>query len=687
MMENYVKMADVTLQKELEHAHLNLDLTTVNFDTLRNVFQYYKSIEDYPKILELMRDPANFYFTLRYIFNIKATVFQVVLLQEMWKRPYPLLIGSRGMSKSFLLGLYALMVAVITQGSKVVIVSASFRQSKNVFQYANTIFNNAPVLKDICEGAYKFTFGQDVHECTIGDSFIKAIPIGTSGDKVRGLRSTHLLVDERQSIPEEVYEVVIGGFGAVTMSPSENVEKMAKVNLLKKKGMWTLDHEKKLYNEDRPNQTILSGTGDWGFKDFAKVWKRWKDIVNSRGDKDKVFQAIGMEPGPSFDYRDYSVIRLPYDLIPEGFMDTKHIDKAKATVHVSRFNMEYGAVFPMDSDGFYKRTLIENCTTRDEIFLPSGPVKFRATTQGDSHKRYVYGIDPASESDNFAIVILELHSDHRRVVHCWTVTRKANIERAKNEGQGSFYEFIAKKIRSLMKVFPCEHIALDSQGGGLAVMEALHNLKALEEGELPIWPILEDHPLFYPGSKNYGYDDESGLKLIEMVSFSKTEYVVEANHGMKKDLESKVLLFPYFNPVELGLSEIEDKSIGRTVDTQEDVVIEIEELKDELSTISHMTTQTGKDKWDTPETVLIGNKKGRLRKDRYSALLMANMAARRMNRPTTIDHQKLPAGGSAYHIAKHPIVTKSDKMYTGPDWFVNGQMGSWGHGSLGSSSR
>ena len=113
--------------------------------------------------------------------------------------------------------------------------------------------------------------------------------------------------------------------------------------------------------------------------------------------------------------------------------------------------------------------------------------------------------------------------------------------------------------------------------------------------------ILEDHPLFYPGSKNYGYDAEAGLHILEMVSFSKNEYVVEANHGMKKDMEDKVLLFPHFNPLELGLSELEEKAAGRTVDTQEEVVTEIEELKEELSTISHMTTQTGKDKWDTPE--------------------------------------------------------------------------------------
>ena len=673
----------ITIDKELEYAHLGLNLNEVNFDTLRNPFEKYNSRDDYMEILHIIRNIDNLYFTLKYIFNIEPSIFQMVLLRQFWIRPYPLLIASRGASKSYLLALYGLLRALITQGSKIVIVSNSFRQSKNVFDYAANIFANAPILRDICEGAYNITHGQDVHTFYLGDSTIKAVPIGTSGEKIRGLRSTHLIVDEFQSMNTEVYEVVVGGFGAVSSNPSQNVIKMAKVKLLKERGLWTKDHQRKLEEGERPNQTILSGTADWGFKDFAKTWKKWKTIILNANNTDRIRDELGDDLGDSFDPNDYCVMRLPYNLVPEGFMEAKHIDKAKATSHISHFQCEYGACFVADSDGFYKRTLIESCTTKYPIELPSGSVQFRALTTGQRNKKYVYGIDPASESDNFAIIILELHPDHRRIVNCWTTMRRKNIERGKNEGETDFYQFIARKIRNLMKIFPCEHIALDSQGGGLGVMEALHNLRSLEEGELPLWPILEDHPLFYDGSKNYGYDDEAGLHIIEMVSFAKTEYVVEANHGMKKDMEDKVLLFPSFNALELGLSGEEDKSFGRTVDTQEDVVLEIEELKEELSTISHMTTQTGKDKWDTPETTLIGNKKGRLRKDRYSALLIANMAARRINRPTTINHQQLPAGGSAYHIAKHPTITKTDKFYSGPDWYVNNpstNFNNWGHG-------
>ena len=67
-------------------------------------------------------------------------------------------------------------------------------------------------------------------------------------------------------------------------------------------------------------------------------------------------------------------------------------------------------------------------------------------------------------------------------------------------------------------------------------------------------------------------------------------------------------------------------------DTLEDSVLDIEELKDELSMIQMTQTASGRDRWDTPQVVVGTGKKSKMRKDRYSALLMANMAARILQR-------------------------------------------------------
>ena len=67
----------------------------------------------------------------------------------------------------------------------------------------------------------------------------------------------------------------------------------------------------------------------------------------------------------------------------------------------------------------------------------------------------------------------------------------------------------------------------------------------------------------------------------------------------------------------------------RLYDTLEDAVMEIEELKDELVTVVVVSvTPEGRERFDTPEIKTDTGKKGRMRKDRYSALVIANMLAR-----------------------------------------------------------
>ena len=272
------------------------------------------------------------------------------------------------------------------------------------------------------------------------------------------------------------------------------------------------------------------------------------------------------------------------------------------------------------------------------------------------------GVDPASEIDNFSIIILELHADHRRVVHCWTTTRKDHVDKVKKglTGEDNFYSYCARKIRQLMDLFPICHIALDAQGGGISIAEALHDSNQLKTGEQPIWPIIEE-------GKEKHSDDQSGLHILEMCQFAKYDWYSEANHGLRKDLEDKHLLFPRFDPIVIGLSIEEDKVNNRTYDTLEDCVLEIEELKNELSLIEITQTSNGRDRWDTPEVKVGAGRKKRMRKDRYSSLIMANMAAR------LISSEVKQAPYVSYGGFASMETTKIEGPdFTGPLWFTDG---------------
>ena len=652
--------------KKIDEAWLKID---VDEKDLFNPTSVLNSSDDdfHLKLTWLMTRPEYFSFLVKQIFNIQLLPSQALILYELWNRKFPMLIASRGFGKSFMLSLYCMLRALILPGRKVVVVGAAFRQSKVLFEYMETIWNNSPILRDICDG--NSGPRRDVDRCVmrINDSRVTCLPLG-DGQKIRGQRANDIISDEFASIPRDIFETVVAGFAAVSSDPIENVKRLAAEKKAKELGVEIQDKdENKL--EDKDNQIILSGTAYYDFNHFATYWKRWKSIIKSQGNPTKLREVFGGEDVPdNFDWKEYSIMRIPYELLPEGFMDASQVARSKATVHAGIYQMEFGAVFTRDSEGFFKRSLIESCVVDDKEPTKDSKgneIVFEAKLMGDPNKKYVFGVDPASEVDNFSIIVLELNEDHRRIVHCWTTTRSEHKEKVKKgySTETDFYSYCARKIRDLMKLFPCIHIAMDAQGGGIAVMESLHDKDKLQDGEIEIWPVIDE-------DKPKDTDDQRGLHILEMCQFAKYDWLAEANHGLRKDLEDQVILFPRFDSVTVGMSNIEDGMKGRMYDTLEECVMDIEELKDELSMIQMTQTASGRDRWDTPEVIVAAGKKSKMRKDRYSSLIMANMAARRIARAPTPEQYQF-FGGFASTLPTDSKQKNKGNMYSGPNWFTD----------------
>ena len=650
--------------KKINEAWLGIDVPE---NEIFNPSQVLRASEEdfHLKLTWLMTQPEYFSFLCKEVLNIHLLPSQAWMLKEMWNRKFPMLIASRGFGKSFMLSLYALLRALLLPKRKVVVVGAAFRQSKVLFEYMETIWRDAPMLRDICDS--NSGPRRDVDRCVmrINESTVTCLPLG-DGQKIRGQRANDIISDEFASIPRDIFENVVAGFAAVSADPIENVKRLAAEKRAAELGVETPQSIEEDDSENKDNQIILSGTAYYDFNHFATYWKKWKSIIKSRGDKSRLREVFnGEDPPDSFDWTQYSIIRIPYELLPEGFMDADQVARSKATVHTGIYQMEFGACFTRDSQGFFKRSLIESCVVSKENTIKDSSgreIDFEATLMGDPNKKYIFGVDPASEVDNFSIVVLEANPDHRRIVHCWTTTRSEHKEKVKKglSSETDFYAYCARKIRDLMKLFPCIHIAMDAQGGGIAVMESLHDSDKIKEGELAIWPVIDD-------DKPKDTDDERGLHILEMCQFAKYEWLAEANHGMRKDFEDKILIFPFFDSVTLGLSTSEDAIKGRMFDTLEECVMDIEELKDELSMIQITQTASGRDRWDTPEIIVGAGKKSKMRKDRYSALLMANMAARVLQRAPTPQEYRF-YGGFATEGGFRP--KSAEDPYSGPSWFT-----------------
>lgn len=647
--------------KTINEAWLGLD--SVEADLFNPMSVLNPTEDDFNlKLAWLMTRPEYLSFITQEVLNIQLLPSQSLFLKEIWNRKFPMMIASRGFGKSFMLSLYAVLRALILPKRKVVVVGAAFRQSKVLFEYMETMWRNSPMLRDLCDGDSGPR--RDTDRCTLrlNDSTVTCLPLG-DGQKIRGQRANDIIADEFASIPREIFENVVAGFAAVSADPVENVKRMAAKKKAQELGVIIEEEEKEVKKD---NQIILSGTAYYDFNHFATYWKKWKSIIQSRGQLNKLREIFGEDPPENFDWTQYSIIRMPYELLPKGFMDADQVARSKATVHTGIYQMEYGACFTRDSQGFFKRSLIESCVVSESGEVKdseNNPILFEPVLMGNKDKRYIFGVDPASEVDNFSIVVLEVEKSYRKIVHCWTTTRSEHKEKVKKgySTESDFYAYCARKIRDLMKLFPCLHIAMDAQGGGVAVMESLHDNDKIQEGEVPLWPVIDD-------DKPKDTDGERGLHILEMCQFAKYDWLAEANHGMRKDFEDKALLFPFVDPLSLSISEHEDSVKGRMFDTLEECIMDIEELKDELSMIQMTQTAAGRDRWDTPQVVIGTGKKSKMRKDRYSSLLMANMAARKIQRtPTQADYEFY--GGFATGGFKKS--DKQENLYNGPSWFAD----------------
>jgi hypothetical protein len=613
-------------------------------------------------IINFMRQPENFGYTCEVLFNKRIAQYQALVLKTLWNHSFPLLIASRGGSKSFCLALYSLLRAIFIPGSKVVITGASFRQAKIIFGYIETIWKESPMLQDVLsfDKNNKPTHSTDEYSFRIDSSTIIAIPTG-DGSTVRGKRSSCLVSDEFNSINVQVFEEIMQGFGAVSLNPVEAMVDYYKLLALKTLGNLTEEQFKEEQNKGIGNQTIISGTCGYMFEHLFKYWKSYREIIMGRDDVDKMKGLFGDNYGGGLSSKDFAIIRLPYELLPPKFMDEKTIAKAKATSNSSIFASEFGAEFISDTQGFFKRSLIENCTCKNNAKVPiikkSGLVDFIIAMEGCNDLKYVMGIDPAAESDNFAITILELWPDHRRIVYSWTTNNKNHKDKLKAGliDEHDYYRYCGRKIRELMRLFRIELIAIDSQGGGGPIREILGDPKYLQAGEHPLYPVPDP-------KKPRSTDHLSGRHILHMIEFSSAIWVYDANQGLRQDMETRELIFPSCDSISFGLLHEQDKLSNRIKgnestevdslrETAEDVLLEIEELKNELVLIEHTKTPSGRDRWDTPQVKGLNSKKGRLRKDRYSSLLLANAVGRTMI-ARVLEYEYNAWGGFAKDIVK-----------------------------------
>lgn len=162
--------------------------------------------EHYKKYITLFRmNPALF---IKKYFGIHLHPYQILMIWVLQKSNLGYIVASRASAKTFIIAIWALTLAVLYPGIKVIVCAKTLKQggiilSEKLKALQNTHPNVAREIKSI-------TTNSNVNEAIFHNgSSIKVVP---SSDSSRGNRASYIILEESRLIPKEILESVIKPF-------------------------------------------------------------------------------------------------------------------------------------------------------------------------------------------------------------------------------------------------------------------------------------------------------------------------------------------------------------------------------------------------------------------------------------------------------------------------------------------
>lgn len=546
-------------------------------------------------------------FTSELLTGVELFPFQHMAVKAMFNTDYFLGIWSRGLSKSFTTGIFALLDAIMNQGVHTGIISKSFRQAKMIFRKIEDISKSvkAPMF---AETIGRVSRGNDEWFMEIGNSRITALPLG-DGEKLRGFRFQRMIIDEFLLMPEKIFNEVIVPFLSVVENPTERQN----IRNIETK----MINEGKMTEEERtiwPNNKIIGlSSASYKFEYLYKLYQQYEYLIMNKN-QDNAHRVI---------------MHFSYDCAPTELYDQALLNQSKATMSESQFQREFGSIFTDDSSGYFKVSKMAACT------IPDGEGQ-SVEVAGDPNAKYILSFDPSwSESDgsdDFAMQVIKLLPDKKIgiVVHSYAMA-------------GSSLKNHIEYFHYLLNNFNIVSIVGD-YNGGVQFLNSANESEIFKKEKINIktfdadFDTLQEYNQAIKESRNqYNLNDRRICHLRKPTS----SWIRFGNELLQSAFDHKKILFAgaamndsYSRqrskdiPIEklkyLNTADEEKERGAKMIDFIEHQKDMIDLTKAECALIQPSTTSTGTQTFDLPSNLKSQKGPDRARKDSYSALVLAN---------------------------------------------------------------
>lgn len=372
--------------------------------------------------------------------GVKLKPFQKFLIYMLHQNSYSLLVMTRGIGKSWLIGLYACCLAILYPNSEIVIVSYTLRQAKNIV--------DKKILREICKKSPRLNYeikklhkadGNTIIEFKNGSTITPAV----SSEASRGLRSTCIIIDESRLVNVDIIQSIL--------QPTSHPRQANYMDI---------DEYEATKYPIEPSKDIYL-TSAW-YKVHA-LYRQFKSFLGQMIDgKQAVFTcAVSVDVA-----------------LKNGLLDEERLAYIRSQPDMSqvRYSMEYLTLFYGESeDAFFNLRDINECQKLDfPYYCPSSmdyilKKYYKTNPKKLENEIRIISADIALRdgkvNDASAYILIRLipNNENKYVRHI------VGIETV--EGGTSFDQSL--RLKQLFEDFESDYIVLDTLGSGMAVYDSL----------------------------------------------------------------------------------------------------------------------------------------------------------------------------------------------------------------------
>ena len=368
--------------------------------------------------------------------------FQKVILYDMSNSNYTMFLASRGLGKSFLTALFAVIMCILYPEIKVVVASAVKSQAMKLITEKIPELQKFSLTKvlDVGKEITQIRTSMNTDEPNVDFANGSTIKIVPSTQNARSARANILILDEFRMIDFKVYQSVLRRF----LAPSRQPQFMNKA-------------EYREYPLERNKEIFL--TSAW--YRFHWCYDRYKMFYNN--------MASGNKTG-------YSLIALPYQVAikerlvnPDQLIDVMKEDRIDPTLWaIEMLTIFYGE----NENAYYKYDKLSMCRLlhypyvtkhiEDELNIK----EFKVPPKQTGEIRVVsadIALMSGVKNDNTVVSILSAYPNKTHQHYIREVKYIEVISGGKPLG------FHALRIRQIFYEFNCDYIVLDTNGIGMQV--------------------------------------------------------------------------------------------------------------------------------------------------------------------------------------------------------------------------